>query len=84
MKLGFLDENFQPIDSDGLRWKNIEQGASTTIVAAFDPRIEERNGFYLNDCKIDDEAVKPYAVDGTNAEKLWKLSERLVGQEFSY
>jgi hypothetical protein len=84
VKLGYLDENFKPIDSEGLKWKTIEQGASTTVVAAFDPRIAGRNGFYLNDGKIDDEAVKPYAVDSENAEKLWKLSEKLVGQEFKY
>lgn len=84
VKLGFLDRDLKPIDSEGLKWKTIEQGASTSVVAAFDPRIEERNGFYLNDCKIDDEAVKPYAVDNANAEKLWKLSEILVGQEFEY
>jgi hypothetical protein len=84
IKLGYLDENGKPIDSDGLKWKTIEQGASTTVVAAFDPRIESRNGFYLNDCSIDDEAVEPYAVDRANAEKLWKLSEKLVGHEFQY
>lgn len=84
VKLGFMNENFQPVNSEALRWKTIEEGASTTIVAAFDPRIEKRNGFYLDDCKIDDEAVKPYAVDNANAEKLWKLSEKLVGQVFSY
>lgn len=83
VKMGYLDENLKPIDSAGLKWKTIEQGASTTVVAAFNPRIEERNGFYLSDCGID-ETVSPYAVDVENAERLWKLSERLVGQEFAY
>lgn len=79
-----MDENFQPINFDAVRWKTIAEGTSTTVVAAFDPRIEKRNEFYVDDCKIDDEAVKPYAVDNANAEKLWKLSEKLVGQVCSY
>jgi len=44
----------------------------------------DRNGAYLNDCKVDDETVEPYAVDKGNAERLWKISEDMVGQKFSY
>jgi hypothetical protein len=28
--------------------------------------------------------LAPYAVDPENAEKLWKLSEDVVGQTFQY
>ena len=35
---GLIDENGQP--KDPKRWKSIEQGAGTSVVAAFDPRIE--------------------------------------------
>jgi NAD(P)-dependent dehydrogenase (short-subunit alcohol dehydrogenase family) len=82
-KQGFVDENLKPIDSPGLRWKSIPQGASTTVIAAFDPSIAERSGAYLNDGKVDDEAVKAYAIDEGNAEKLWALSEKLVGEKFT-
>jgi hypothetical protein len=33
---------------------------------------------------VDDENVKPYAVDKENAERLWDLSEKLVGEKFEY
>jgi hypothetical protein len=79
-----LDKDGNPVDSEALVWKTIPQGASTTIVAAFDPRIEPRSGYYLQDCNIDDVAVKPYAVDDANAERLWKLSEELVGEKFDH
>jgi hypothetical protein len=82
--LGYLDENLKPVDTAGLKWKNIPQGASTTVIAAFDPSIVDRSGGYLNDGVIDDAAVKDYAVDEANAERLWQLSEELVGEKFDY
>lgn len=45
------------------------------------------NGTYLFDCHAADpwtETVKPWATSPVEAERLWKLSERLVGQEFHY
>ena len=45
------------------------------------------NGHYLQDGRIADpyvETIKPYAHDPVEANKLWKLSEKLVGQEFAY
>ena len=40
------------------------------------------NGVYLNDCQV----VKPskWANDPQKAETLWKLSEDLVGEGFTY
>ncbi|KAF2427732.1 short-chain dehydrogenase [Tothia fuscella] len=82
-KMGVLNKDDKPIDTAYLRWKSIPQGASRTVVAAFDPSIVDRSGAYLQDGHIDDEAVAAYASDMGNAEKLWKVSEELVGQEFS-
>lgn len=62
--------------------KTISQGTSTTIVAAFDPSIKSQNGSYLNDARIDNESAREYALDDSNAERLWELSERLVGGKF--
>ncbi|KAH8553625.1 short-chain dehydrogenase [Umbelopsis sp. PMI_123] len=62
--------------------KTIPQGASTTIVAAFDPTIKPYSGSYLQDCRIDNESPRDYALDEFNAEKLWLLSEKLVGKQF--
>jgi hypothetical protein len=47
----------------------------------------EHNGAYLQDCHIADpwtETVKPWATSAVEAEKLWKMSEQLVGQKFDY
>lgn len=66
-------------------WKTQRQGASTTLVAACDPKLglpgSDGSGVLLNDCQI--WKAPPYAVDKSVAEKLWKLSEELVGQEFA-
>lgn len=45
------------------------------------------NGAYLVDCHVADplvDTVKPWATSSFEAERLWKLSEKLVGQEFPY
>ncbi|CAG8396540.1 unnamed protein product [Penicillium salamii] len=45
------------------------------------------NGAYLIDSHVADplvDTVKPWATSSFEAERLWKLSERLVGQEFTY
>ena len=45
----------------------------------------EHNGVYLQDCQIaPDDEVKPFATDKKSAERLWKLSEELVGQTFDF
>ncbi|KAI4157483.1 MAG: hypothetical protein L6R39_000668 [Caloplaca ligustica] len=47
----------------------------------------ENNGQYLQDCHIADpyiDTIKPYAYNKIEADKLWKLSEKLVGQSFDY
>ncbi|KAF7357231.1 Short-chain dehydrogenase/reductase family protein [Mycena sanguinolenta] len=33
-------------------WKTIPESAATTLVAAFDPRLEDKPGAYLDDCNI--------------------------------
>jgi len=42
-----------------------------------------QSGSYLTDGKVDDNDVAPHAADPENAKKLWELSEKFVGQEFS-
>lgn len=58
--------------------KTPEQGCATTLVAALDPALS--NAAYLYDCQV----VTPSEAeaDKGNAERLWELSERLVGQSF--
>ena len=72
-------------------FKTVEAGAATTCYAATAPELDGRGGVYLEDChvaEVDDEdpsgGVRTYAVDPGNAEKLWAMSEDIVGQTFSY
>ncbi|KYK56173.1 short-chain dehydrogenase [Drechmeria coniospora] len=64
-----------------------EQGAATHVFAAFDNDLKEYNGAYLLECRRADpfiDTVKVWATSSSEAERLWKLSEKLVGQEFAY
>ncbi|KAE8422761.1 hypothetical protein BDV36DRAFT_290931 [Aspergillus pseudocaelatus] len=70
-----------------LKFKNLDQGAATHVFAAFDTSLVEHNGAFLSDCHIADpnkEEVYSWATSKVDAERLWKLSEKLVGQEFKY
>ncbi|CAO3674655.1 unnamed protein product [Umbelopsis ramanniana] len=86
MKAGMVD--FQgnsiltPQFKSFLYRKTIQQGASTTIVAAFDPSIKEQTGLFLNNAQVDVSAVKPWALDDDAAQQLWSLSEEMVRQKF--
>ena len=62
-KRGVFGADNEPVANGEIVWKMVEQGASTTIIAMFDPSLQGRNGAYLNDGRIDDDAVMPYAVD---------------------
>ena len=64
--------------------KSLDEGAATHVVAAFDPRLDEYNGAYLHDGNIAPEEIQPTAKTPGHPEKLWTLSERLVGEEFAY
>ena len=55
-----------------------------SVCRSFLNTATDQNGSYLEDCKVQNEAAAPYALDHTEAEKLWALSEHLVGQKFSY
>lgn len=47
----------------------------------------EVNGSYFQDCRLADpyeDEIFPWATNKVEAEKLWKLTEKLVGQEFKY
>jgi len=67
--------------------KPLERGVATHIYASFDPNLEAHNGAYLIDSHVADpiaDTVRTWATSSFEAERLWKLSEKLVGQEFSY
>ena len=77
-------------ESSGPSWKTVPQGAATTCWAATAPELEGRGGVYCEDChiaEVDDESnaggVRSYALDREGAERLWALSEELVGETFA-
>jgi len=74
---------------EALSFKSVEQGAATSVWAATAVELQDRGGIYLENCQIAEKAspgsnsgVESYALDATAAERLWALSEELVGQSF--
>tara|TARA_R110002110_G_scaffold205066_7_gene417248 strand:+ start:402772 stop:403728 length:957 start_codon:yes stop_codon:yes gene_type:complete len=69
------------------KFKDVEQGAATSVWAATTDELEGRGGLYLEDCHIADSSgelmtggIADYAIDPAAADRLWQLSEELVGQ----
>lgn len=49
--------------------------------------VLNHNSAYLLNSSVGDpwvDTIKPWATSKVEAERLWKLSEKLVGQEFNY
>ncbi|KAI1450414.1 NAD(P)-binding protein [Annulohypoxylon stygium] len=65
-------------------WLSLQQGCATTLRAALDPELVKQEGVYLQDCNLttDTKWIKEWATDPELAEKLWTLSEELVGEKF--
>jgi NAD(P)-dependent dehydrogenase (short-subunit alcohol dehydrogenase family) len=68
-------------------FKSVEQGAATSVLLATSPLLEGIGGRYFVDCNetgiVDRRTgtlygVARYAVDPTNAERLWTFSENLL------
>ncbi|KAM7217041.1 hypothetical protein V8F06_007556 [Rhypophila decipiens] len=67
--------------------KTLQQGCATTLRAALDPSLDDNkdaDAVYLHDCQVttDPHWIDPRALDKASAEKLWALSEELVGERF--
>ncbi|KAJ7074549.1 hypothetical protein C8F01DRAFT_1100888 [Mycena amicta] len=83
--LGVITEDGKPKENDFAPWKTLPQGAATTVVAAFDPRLDDKAGVYLIDCTVaPEDKVSPHAIDPANAEKLWNLTEEILGEKFEF
>jgi NAD(P)-dependent dehydrogenase (short-subunit alcohol dehydrogenase family) len=85
------DYQFLQSRNRGMQFKTVEAGAATSVFAATAPELEGRGGLYLEDCHVaavNDAAdaldgVKSYALDVANADRLWDVSEKLVGERFA-
>jgi NAD(P)-dependent dehydrogenase (short-subunit alcohol dehydrogenase family) len=73
------------------RWKQPAQGAATQVWAATAPELEGRGGLYLEDCHVagpsadlmSPSGYAPWALDAAAAERLWSMSEQMVGERFA-
>jgi len=79
---GFVDEDGTP----NALFKDVEQGAATSVWAATTPALEGLGGRYLEDCGeagVMDPGLPfmgrmDYAIDPTSAARLWEASEALT------
>ena len=72
--------------------KSVSAGAATQCFAGTAPEISGHGGSFLADCRIaeisqnrkrDMTVVWPYAIDPKAAERLWSLSENMLGEKFA-
>jgi len=69
--------------------KNVEQGAATSVLLAASPLLDGIGGRYFEDCnearvvhrrgEPGGGGVAPYALDPSNAERLWDVSLEMIG-----
>lgn len=87
-----VPEDLQMVQGETEPFKEVPQGAATTVLAATSPALADTGGAYLADCQIADVddtdavswGVRSYAMDPTRADRLWAVSEALVGETFSF
>ena len=86
--LGWLDEDGEISAAARAGFKSPTQGAATSLWAATAAALDAEGGQYCEDCDIaeavaaDDAGfggVRPWAMDDEAAERLWTLSEVLLG-----
>lgn len=76
--------------TDKLPRKSLGQGAATLVFALVHPLLEGEGGRFLEDCSFAQvnpdtsqaDGVIPWVLDPAHAEKVWELSEALVGERF--
>ncbi|KAJ6584412.1 hypothetical protein B0H19DRAFT_1104940 [Mycena capillaripes] len=83
-KRGLLNAEGLPNFSEKYPWKTLPQGAATTMVAALDPSLNGKPGAYLSDCIVANQDVAAHSSDPVNAEKLWNVTEMIIGETFLF
>lgn len=71
-------------------FKQVPQGAATTVWAATAPELDGHGGLYCEDCGVAetiedpsmDQGIMSWALDEEAAERLWALSEEWSGETF--
>ncbi|MFP0198865.1 MULTISPECIES: SDR family NAD(P)-dependent oxidoreductase [Pseudomonas] len=71
------------------RQKTVQQGAATSVLLAGSPLLEGIGGRYFEDCNeakivhhrpADYIGVAPYAIDPGNAQRLWNIATKMIGE----
>jgi NAD(P)-dependent dehydrogenase (short-subunit alcohol dehydrogenase family) len=73
------------------RFKNVAQGAATSVWAGFVAPSDAVGGHYCEDCHVSEvnddttsrAGVRSYAVNLAHANDLWRKSEEMVGERFA-
>lgn len=64
------------------RAKSISEGVAPLLAAALDPAFDAASGSYIKDCQV--VQTWKFAHDPELAQRLWELSEELVGEKFEW
>jgi NAD(P)-dependent dehydrogenase (short-subunit alcohol dehydrogenase family) len=82
--IGQTPFSFDPTSTD-VSWKNIEQGAATSVLLAASPLVEGVTGRYFEDCneaRPHREGVRrgvaEWALDPQKARRLWRVSTDML------
>jgi len=87
-RLGFRNAAGEIPSEQRKLYKSVEQGAATTVWCATDPALDHVSGVYCEDCHIaprvpsdraSPDGVLPWAVNEIAAERLWQMSEEMLG-----
>jgi NAD(P)-dependent dehydrogenase (short-subunit alcohol dehydrogenase family) len=92
--VGAIDEHGKAVHDPERGYKNVEEGAATSVWCAVTPELDGLGGVYCQDCNVaplipadstevyamgvKPPGVYPYAVDPEAAQRLWNLSEQLL------
>ncbi|KAA5606383.1 SDR family NAD(P)-dependent oxidoreductase [Roseospira marina] len=88
---GYRDADGKAIIDPQNNKKTPEQGAATQVWCATSPLLDGMGGVYCEDCNIAQAVpadctellgVRPWAIDPSLAEHLWKVSEEMTGVTF--
>ncbi len=84
----YMKEAVKRFERSGVKLKNPEQGAATSVLLATYPELDGVGGRYFEDCNEAEviqrrephtiAGVAPYALDPDNAEQLWDVSLELI------
>ncbi|KAK7000427.1 short-chain dehydrogenase/reductase family protein [Favolaschia claudopus] len=84
VSFGVLNPDGTPNKDSKFPFKTFGQGAATTVVAAFDTRLEDQSGSFLWDGVVANEKIAPHSADPETAKKLWDISEEIVAEKFTF